>query len=175
MTIHQFQVVGRGIPTEKNPNPKLYRMKLFAPNQVVAKSRFWYFLSQIHKLKKTSGQILACHEINEEHPDIVKNYGVWIKYNSRTGTHNMYKEYRDTTINGAVEKMYADMASRHRARFSSIQIVKAEIVPASAVKRPYTLQFINHKIKFPIPHRVQRVSSKSLRSTFVASRPSTFS
>jgi len=42
-----FQVVGRKAPTETEPAPPAYRMKLFAPNEVIAKSRFWYFLHQV--------------------------------------------------------------------------------------------------------------------------------
>jgi hypothetical protein len=34
----------------------------------------------------------------------------------------MYKEYRDTTLNGAVDQMYSEMASRHRVRFPCIQV-----------------------------------------------------
>jgi hypothetical protein len=44
MGINEYQVVGRHIPTEHEPTPKIYRMRIFAPNEVVAKSRFWYFL-----------------------------------------------------------------------------------------------------------------------------------
>ncbi|MFS8020967.1 putative ribosomal protein 50S-L18Ae/60S-L20/60S-L18A [Helianthus anomalus] len=40
---HQFQVVGRGLPTETDEQPKIYRMKLWATNEVRAKSKFWYF------------------------------------------------------------------------------------------------------------------------------------
>ena len=36
----------------------------------------------------------------------MKNFGVWVRYQSRTGYHNMYKEYRDTTLNGAIEQLY---------------------------------------------------------------------
>ena len=28
-------------PTEKNENPKVYRMKVWAPDNVKAKSKFW--------------------------------------------------------------------------------------------------------------------------------------
>merc|ERR1711977_584014 len=28
-------------------------------------------------------------------PRKVKNFGIWIRYDSRSGTHNMYKEYRE--------------------------------------------------------------------------------
>jgi hypothetical protein len=44
MGLTEYQVVGRHLPTESEPNPKIYRMRIFAPNDVVAKSRFWYFL-----------------------------------------------------------------------------------------------------------------------------------
>ena len=40
----EYQVIGRKLPTESEETPKLYRMRIFAPNEVVAKSRFWYFL-----------------------------------------------------------------------------------------------------------------------------------
>jgi large subunit ribosomal protein L18Ae len=38
-------------------------MKLFAPNEVLAKSRFWYFLHQMKKMKKTTGEILDVNEV----------------------------------------------------------------------------------------------------------------
>ena len=61
--IRQFQVVGRKARTEKEPNPPAYRMKLFAPNPVLAQSRFWYFLHQMKKMKKTTGEILDISEV----------------------------------------------------------------------------------------------------------------
>lgn len=39
-------------------------MKLFAPNEVLAKSRFWYFLHQVKKMKKTTGEILDVNEVS---------------------------------------------------------------------------------------------------------------
>ena len=52
----------------------------------------------------------------------VKNFAIWLRYNSRSGTHNMYKEYRGLSRAEAVESMYQDMAARHRARFGSIHV-----------------------------------------------------
>jgi large subunit ribosomal protein L18Ae len=225
-SIRQFHVVGRKTPTEADPSPAIYRMRIFAPNEVVAKSRFWcvrtpvaavwaatrwcpprvhnaasvlptarscrYFLHQLHKMKKSTGDILAVSEVRERNANIVKNYGITIRYNSRSGTHNMYKEYRDVSLCGAVEQMYSELAGRHRARFQAIQIVDTSIVPAGAramrrynpelhgdnvpisVKRPSIKQFIDSKVKFPLPHRIQRAPSKALRATFNASRPTTF-
>jgi large subunit ribosomal protein L18Ae len=61
--LQEYQVVGRKLPTEKEPEPKLYRMRLFAPNDVVAKSRFWYFLQQFQKVKKASGEVLSVNQV----------------------------------------------------------------------------------------------------------------
>ena len=42
---HQYQVVGRALPTESDEHPKIYRMKLWATNEVRSKSKFWYVYS----------------------------------------------------------------------------------------------------------------------------------
>jgi large subunit ribosomal protein L18Ae len=38
-------------------------MRLFAPNTVVAKSRFWYFLKKLRKVKKSAGEIVSLNEV----------------------------------------------------------------------------------------------------------------
>jgi len=73
----------------------------------------------------------------------------------------MYKEYRDTTLTGAVAQMCksfraallllfvllshsildSELSGRHRARKSCIQIVRTATLKASECKRPSTLQF----------------------------------
>ena len=58
-----FQVVGRKAPTKTDENPPAFRMKLFAVNEVIAKSRFWYFMHQMRKMKKTTGEILDVNEV----------------------------------------------------------------------------------------------------------------
>ena len=84
------------------------------------------------------------------------------------------------------------MAGKHRARNRSIQIIRTATVAAKDCKRTNTLQFHvifnlllifyyfltskfiqNSKIKFPLPHRIQRPASKQLRSLFLAKRPNT--
>jgi len=185
MVLRQYQIVGRRQPTETNPHPQIFRMRVFAKNEVVAKSRFWYFLHQYSKMKKSTGEILAVNEIRERNRRIVNNYGITLRYNSRSGTHNMYKEFRDVTLNDAVQTLYTDMAGRHRARFSSIQLRDTKIVPAGvrALKRSgdaeacnndNVKQFLNSKIKFPLAHRVPRASSRSKRTVYKATVPTTF-
>ncbi|KAF9584590.1 60S ribosomal protein L20, partial [Lunasporangiospora selenospora] len=172
--LHEYQLVGRHLPTEKDAAPKLFRMRLFAPNEVVAKSRFWYFMRKLKKVKKVNGEIVAINEIFEKKPQQIKNFGIWIRYDSRSGTHNMYKEYRELTRVAAVEACYSDMASRHRARSRSIQVIRVAEVANVDVRRPYIKQLLVPNLKFPLPHRVIRAADKSHRALFMGSRPSTF-
>ncbi|XP_064961586.1 large ribosomal subunit protein eL20-like isoform X2 [Musa acuminata AAA Group] len=168
-------------------------MKLWATNEARAKSKFWYFLRKLKKVKKSNGQVLAinvvffrliwslflkeCHgfgfsfvcPIFERKPTKIKNYGIWLRYQSRTGYHNMYKEYRDTTLNGAVEQMYNEMASRHRVRCLCIQIIRTATIPSKLCK-----QFHDSKIKFPVVFKKVRPPTRKLKTTFKASRPSLF-
>ncbi|KAE9398772.1 60S ribosomal protein L18A [Gymnopus androsaceus JB14] len=153
--------------------------QIFAPNEVVAKSRFWYFLryeqtflrpeppnNAFLKVKKANGEIIGINVIHEKKPLKVKNFGFWLRYDSRSGTHNMYKEYRELSRADAVKSMYQDMA----ARFRSIDILRVvEIEKSEDVRRPYIKQLMAPNLKFPLPHRVSKA-----QSLFVAHRPTTF-
>ena len=39
-------------------------MRIFAPDAVAAKSRFWYFMKKLRKLKKSVGEVVLCSEVN---------------------------------------------------------------------------------------------------------------
>ena len=149
-------------------------MQIFAPNEVVARSRFWFILHEQKKLKKTTGEILSVNEITEPAARNIKNYAIWVRYNSRSGTHNMYREYRADTLCNAVEHMYQDMAGRHRARPSTIKILRTAVLKPSEVKRVPIKQMIDGNVKFPLAHIRPRPAHRRFKATFVAKRPSTF-
>lgn len=48
--------------------PKLYRMRIFAPNEVVAKSRFWYFLKKLKRVKKANGEVVSISQVSSRGP-----------------------------------------------------------------------------------------------------------
>ena len=62
---HQYQVVGRLKPSAQKGTRKstIYKMNVFAPNSVVAKSRFWYYMSMLNRVKKANGEILQINEV----------------------------------------------------------------------------------------------------------------
>mmetsp|Transcript_19569 Transcript_19569/g.34852 ORF Transcript_19569/g.34852 Transcript_19569/m.34852 type:complete len:176 (-) Transcript_19569:183-710(-) len=173
MGYKHYQVVGRKTPTDADPTPQLYRMQIFSKNPVSAKSKFWYFLHQYKKMKKTTGQILSVNEIFEKKPNVVKNFAITLRYNSRSGTHNMCKEFRDTTLVGAVQQMYQEMAGLHRARKDSIQIISTAVLKPEECKRPSVMQYHDSKIRFPLVHQRPK-TDRRFKKTYAPYRPSTF-
>merc|ERR1711953_825839 len=103
-----------------------------------------------NKAKKSGGELLACNELHDRGPTKVKNYGVWLRYQSRTNTHNMYKEFRDVNINGAISKLYAEMAGRHRAQPGSIQIINTAVIKPSQCRRDHVTEMHDSEMKFPV-------------------------
>merc|ERR1712118_160317 len=138
-----------------------------------ARSKFWYFMKKVQRAKKTGGEGLAMNEIFEKNPNTVKNYAIWLRYRSRSDQHNMYKEFRDTTVNGAVSQMYAEMAGRHRGQAESITIIKTAIIPASKCRRDHVTQMHDSKMKFPVVKKLP-FAPKKYRSTFCAKWPTTY-
>ena len=59
LQLKEFEVIGRKLPSEKEKKTPLYKMRIFAPEPIVAKSRFWYFLRQLKKFKKSTGEIVS--------------------------------------------------------------------------------------------------------------------
>jgi len=146
--LREYRIIGRKLPSATLKTPPLYEMHIYAPDEVQAKSRFWFFLRQLKRVKKSAGEIVECKLVNERKPLTVKNFGIWLRYDSRSGTHNMYREYRDLTRALAVTQCYRDMGAKHRARPSTIQIMKIKRLPAKECRRPHVTQFHDSKIKY---------------------------
>ncbi|EIW74889.1 ribosomal protein L18ae [Coniophora puteana RWD-64-598 SS2] len=91
-------------------------MRIFALEKLLP-SHFWCFLRQLKKVKKASSEIVGTHE---KRLLTVKNFDIWPHYDSRSGTHIMYKEFRELSRADAVKSHYQDMAARYHAHFRSI-------------------------------------------------------
>ncbi|XP_034851429.1 60S ribosomal protein L18a isoform X1 [Mirounga leonina] len=144
----------------------------YAVQECMAQHQDWRQCQpQLKKMKKSSGEIVYCGQVFEKSRLRVKNFGIWLRYDSRSGTHNMYREYRDLTTAGAIIQCYRDMGTRHRAPAHSIQIRKVEEIAASKCRRAAVKQFHDSKIKFPLPHRVL---CRQHKPRFTTKRPNTF-
>jgi large subunit ribosomal protein L18Ae len=163
--------VGRALPTEENPNPELYRMRVFERDAVLARSKFWYHMKRQHKVRKIQGEIISTSEIFEKKSNCLRNYGIFIRYLTRTGTINMYKEYRDNTLCGAVSQMYMEMSGRHSARGETIQIIRTSVLNDSQLRRANVSQFVGNNVRFPKTDQRVRAPSKRLSNRIRAIRP----
>jgi large subunit ribosomal protein L18Ae len=65
------------------------------------------------------GEIVPCGQVFDKSPLWVKNFGVWLCFDSRSRTHNRYHEYGPDY-----------MGAWHRAHTHSIQIMKVEEIAA---------------------------------------------
>ena len=95
----------------------------------------------------------------------------------------MYKEFRDTTLNGAISQMCKDyqilnpsdidqdMKGKHRAPHESIQVIKTSIVPNKDAIREATRVYSKTSLKFPRVKPLKRAPTVALRTTFKARRP----
>merc|ERR1712141_694539 len=117
-------------------------------------------------------EIVECAEVHESHPGCVKNYGIWIRYDSRSTSENMYREYRDVALPLAVTQMYREMAARHRARPGSIQVLRTKQVKSNECRRPQNKAMHDPNIKFPLPRRVMSKKAQHERR-FSTKRPNT--
>jgi len=167
--------VGRALPSTETPNPTLYRMRVFERDAVLARSKFWYHMKRQHKVRKIQGEIISTSEIFEKKTGVIRNYGIFLRYLTRTGTVNMYKEYRDSTLNGAVSQMYLEMAGRHSARQESIQIIRTSILEDSQAKRDQTTQYTPLDLRFPKTDQRVRAPTKALSARARAVRPTMIS
>ena len=89
-----------------------------------------YFLKRLKRIKKSNGEIISVGIRSEKRPGTIKNYAIALRYDSRSGTHNMYREYRELSKADAVTACYSEMASRHRVRSRSLQIVSVDAIQA---------------------------------------------
>jgi large subunit ribosomal protein L18Ae len=110
-------------------------------------------------------------EIFERKVNSIKNYGIVLKYLTRTGVVNMYKEYRDNTLCGAVSQMYNELAGRHSARAESVHIIKTVIQPNKAVLRDQIRQYTKTSLKYPKFTTGKRAPTAAHKNLFTATRP----
>ena len=125
-------------------------MKIYAPTDTVAKSRFWYFLKKTRKIKKSMGELVSFKKIRPFKTSFIRNFGIWLKYDSKNGSINMYKEYRDVSVVGAIEQMYLEMAGSYKIRWSSIIILRTEELHKNECIKGKIIQFQGLNTNFPV-------------------------
>merc|ERR1711976_720288 len=169
MTIYPYEELGRTIPNTQNAKPKIFRAKIYAQNDIVAKSRFFKYMKTNREAshgKKANIQILLVKKKGNEYEGRAKTYGFCLNYQSRTHRLGMYKEIRATTETEAINKLIADMTGRHRADSSGIQVISCRIVSKNQTRRLINKQLSQELISFRYPYNVVP-QPREFKKTFV--------
>jgi large subunit ribosomal protein L18Ae len=124
-----------------------------------------------NKIRSTHGEIVSLSEIFERKTNSIKNYGLVLKYESRRGMINMYKEYRANSLCNAMSQLHSEMTGRHSARLETIHIIKTTIVANADVRRDNIAQFTKTNLRFPKITSVKRAPTSAHYALFTASRP----
>ena len=141
----QFLVYGRALPTASEASPAVIVVRVTAPNASVARSRFWKLNMLDHKLKRSRGEVLQVQEVHDRSSTVAKNFGVFLKYRSHTGVHNMFKEFRDVRLAGAIDQMYNELGGNYKASAERVEIVKTTELKKDdlKVRNPRCLQWVD--------------------------------
>ena len=151
--LKHYQVVGRATPSVKDATPTVYKFEVFAPNFVVAKSKFWTLMRDKNKVKATKGDILSV-KVVKDRKIAARNYSVdCVYYSQKCGYTQMTKEFRDVSRSGAVSQAFNDLASKHRARFHCVDILGVKSIPAGECRRYIMAQYNKADLSFPLLHR----------------------
>lgn len=87
----------------------------------------------------------------------------------------MYKEFRDTSTNGAISQLYMEMSGNHRANHDTVHIIRTAVLNNKKdIRRPKSLAYRDSQLKFPVVKTISRASQKKYRTVFKASRPNTY-
>ena len=169
-----FLLYARKQPSAKDPEPKVLCCRVYAPNAVIARSRFWTTALRKYKLRKSGGELLRIQEVFESKKTQARNFGIFLKYRSTVGVHNMFKEYRDTSVNGAIDQMYNEMGGNHRVSSERITILTAGEIGRDSLRerKPRALIWADtQNLKYPLWKRNARPSHPKYFSLYHTRRP----
>ncbi len=148
--IKEFRVYGSKTPSATEPSPQVFVSTVFAPNSVVAESRYFKLMNKEYKIKATKGVIIKIEEVEQENDFVMKNYGIKFLYRSRTGLLNGYKETRHINRVLAVTSFYNEFGSKHKLNSHEIYIISINELADDDVTKSRVLSFVGKDVKFPI-------------------------
>lgn len=148
--ITEFRIHGCKKPSQKEPHPQLFSSIVFAPNSVVAQSKFFKMTTKQYKIKPTNGVIAKIEEVEQDNDFVVKNYGIKFTYRTRTGLCNAYKEIRHINRVLAVESLYNEFGSKHKLNQNEFYIIEVKQLADEEVTKSKVLSYVGKDVKFPI-------------------------
>ena len=97
-----------------------------------------------------------------------------MKYRSDVGTTNLFKEFRDVNIKGAIDQLYNEMGGNYKVSRERVEIVRyVELQEENMkVRNPRCIQWLNqNEIKYPLWKKNSRRTDRKFEVPFVTNRP----
>lgn len=148
--IKEFRITGCRTPSEKEPQPQLFTTTVFAPNAVIAQSRFFKLMSKQFKIKATNGTVARTEEVEQDKDFEIKTYGIRFVYRTRTGLCNGYKEIRHINRVLAVHNLYTEFGSKHKLKQHDFSIIEVRKLAAHEITKSKILPYVGVDVKFPV-------------------------
>ncbi|KAG5003633.1 hypothetical protein JHK84_027888 [Glycine max] len=139
---------------EPDQHPKIYRMKLWSINKVRAKSKFWYFLRKLKKVKKSNDQVFI---INKDFCNKVGNVlRQSVAFSTKALVSSMLNYIRcmfssKLFIGGlsygvddqSLKDVFSDFGDMVDSKFGSLSLLLHGVLfqPPASLTLPYVLQF----------------------------------
>lgn len=163
--INEFKIQGSKKPTQQDPNPQLFVANIFAPNSVIAESKFWKILNKQYKIKQSNGMIARNEIVEQDNDYTVKNYGIRFTYRTRTGLLNGYKEIRHINRVLAVESLFNEFGSKHKLNQDEFNIVEIKQLSDEEVTKAKILSYVGKDVKFPIFFKDSNTSAETVSAS----------
>lgn len=160
--VKEFRVYGCKRPSEGEPQPQVFVSTLFAPNTVVAQSRFFRLMSKQYKIKATNGVVIKIEEVEQDSDFVMKNYGIRFTYRSRTGLLNGYKEIRHINRVLAVASLHNEFGSKHKLNNHEIYIIEVKQIADDEVSKSRILSYVGKDVRFPIFNKESNTDAETV-------------
>lgn len=149
MHLKEYEVYVSKTPSAEEADPQVFKTTVFAPNEIIAKSKTFNLLRKQYKIKSTQGTILKMAEVPQYTDVKVRTFKITAAYRSKSAIHSLQKEVRDVTKALAVERLYQDLRSRHRAQTATITIIQVEEMEEKDITSKDLLQIAGEP-KYPL-------------------------
>lgn len=163
--IKEFRIHGCKKPSENEPKPQVFAANIFAPNSVVAQSKFFKITNKQYKIKSSNGVIIKSEEVEQDNDFVMKSYGINFTYRSRSGLLNGYKEIRHINRTLAVSSLYNEFGSKHKLNNNEIYIIGVKQLADEEVTKSRVLSFVGKDVKFPIFNKESNTDAEFVPST----------
>ncbi|EHY66036.1 large subunit ribosomal protein L18Ae [Nematocida ausubeli] len=149
MHMKEYKVLASEKPSAANPVPQIFANNVFAPNEIIARSKTFNLLRKQYKIKLATGVVLKMEEVPQHNDGKVRTFGVRAAYIIKRKTVNVHKEIRALSRAEAVFSLWQDLRSRHSVRPETVGIIEVTEIATKDITSKELLQIATNP-RYPL-------------------------